>query len=129
MDKTTGLHADGALLISVLSRSVNIAGRSDLDEVCREIIELAMELIPCAAADLAHDVGGGSIRMAASSDAVMSERASPSGVPPLSFRLPMGSGKYGVLRFHFTDAPIDETVRRLASTFAGQAAIALDQVA
>src|ERR1700712_1276927 len=108
MDKTTGLHADGALLISVLSKSVNIAGRSDLDEVCREIIELATELIPCAAADLAHDVGGASIRMAASSDPVVSAQASSSGVPPLTFRLPMGSGNYGVLRFHFTDAPGEE---------------------
>jgi hypothetical protein len=128
-DKTSVLQADGALVISVLSKYVNIAGRSDLNEVCREFIELAMELIPCAAADLAHDVGGGSFRMAASSHPVMSERAASSGAPPLTFRLPMGSGKYGVLRFHFTDAPIDEAVRRLASTFAGQAAIALDQVA
>ena len=129
VDKTTGLQADDALLISVLSKSVNVAGESDLDEMCRAIIELAMELIPCAAADLAHNLRGGSMQMTASSDPVISAQASPAGISRLTFRLPMGSDSYGVLRFHFTGTQPDDADHRLASAFAGHVAMALDRVA
>ena len=124
--------AESALMISVLS--MEIPDETDLQALCDQAVLLGAMLVPGAAVDLSHNLLGGPLRVAATSDpAASAAAASPQPLAePAAWAFTLsGSAKlHGYLRFLFDESrSADERKRELASAFAGHVALALDRAA